>query len=66
MREVPTPELGSGDVLVRMTAAGMCGTDLHLHEGQFLANFPLTPGHETVGEVAAVASAEPCRWVNRS
>ena len=43
-------------MLVRMTAAGMCGTDLHLHEGQFLANFPLTPGHETVGEVAAVGA----------
>ncbi|MEL0147581.1 MAG: alcohol dehydrogenase catalytic domain-containing protein, partial [Actinomycetota bacterium] len=56
VRDVPTPEPGSGDVLVRMTAAGMCGTDLHLHEGQFLANFPLTPGHETVGEVAAVGA----------
>ena len=56
VREVPTPEPGSDDVLVRMTAAGMCGTDLHLHEGQFLANFPLTPGHETVGEVAAVGA----------
>lgn len=41
-------------VRVRMTAAGMCGTDLHLHEGQFLANFPLTPGHETVGVVDAI------------
>ena len=37
-----------------MTAAGMCGTDLHLHEGQFLATFPLTPGHETVGVVDMV------------
>ena len=37
-----------------MTAAGMCGTDLHLHEGQFLATFPLTPGHETVGVVDAL------------
>ena len=32
----------------------MCGTDLHLHEGQFLATFPLTPGHETVGVVDEV------------
>lgn len=37
-----------------MRAAGMCGTDLHLHEGQFLATFPLTPGHETVGVVDEV------------
>lgn len=56
MREVPVPEVGTGHVLVRMTAAGMCGTDLHLHEGQFLANFPLTPGHETLGVVASVGA----------
>ena len=54
VREVPVPAAGAGEVLVRMTAAGMCGTDLHLHEGQFLANFPLTPGHETVGVVEAI------------
>ncbi len=54
VRDVPLPEPGPGLVRVRMTAAGMCGTDLHLHEGQFLANFPLTPGHETVGVVDGV------------
>jgi D-arabinitol dehydrogenase (NADP+) len=48
------PEAGASEVVVRMTAAGMCGTDLHLHEGQFLANFPLTPGHETVGVVESI------------
>lgn len=56
VREVPVPEVDAGHVLVRMTAAGMCGTDLHLHEGQFLANFPLTPGHETLGVVASVGA----------
>lgn len=45
---------GPGSVLVRMTMAGMCGTDLHLHDGQFLATFPLTPGHETVGVVEEI------------
>jgi D-arabinitol dehydrogenase (NADP+) len=54
VRDVPMPEAGAGEVVVRMTAAGMCGTDLHLHEGQFLANFPLTPGHETVGVVESI------------
>ena len=54
VRDVPMPEPGPGEVRVRMTAAGMCGTDLHLHEGQFLATFPLTPGHETVGLVDAL------------
>lgn len=54
VREVPIRDPGLGEVRVRMTRAGMCGTDLHLHEGQFLATFPLTPGHETVGVVDAV------------
>ncbi len=54
VREVPVRDPGPGEVRVRMTRAGMCGTDLHLHEGQFLATFPLTPGHETVGVVDAV------------
>lgn len=34
----------------------MCGTDLHIHEGEFLAKFPLIPGHETVGVVAGMGS----------
>lgn len=54
VRDVPLREPGAGEVRVRMTAAGMCGTDLHLHEGQFLASFPLTPGHETVGVIDAL------------
>ena len=56
VRDVSTPTAGDGHVLVRMSAAGMCGTDLHLHEGQFLANFPLTPGHETVGTVEQIGA----------
>ncbi|KAH7015255.1 chaperonin 10-like protein [Ilyonectria destructans] len=42
------------DVLVQVKACGVCGTDLHIHEGEFIAKFPLIPGHETVGVVAAV------------
>lgn len=54
VREVPDSQPSRGEVQVRMTRAGMCGTDLHLHDGQFLATFPLTPGHETVGVVDAI------------
>ena len=57
VREVARPDPGRGQVRVRMTLAGMCGTDLHLHDGQFLATFPLTPGHETVGVVDGVGEA---------
>jgi D-arabinitol dehydrogenase (NADP+) len=52
--EVPTPEPGPGEVRVRIHLAGVCGTDLHIHDGTFFATFPLTPGHEIVGIVEAL------------
>ncbi|KAL5612156.1 uncharacterized protein BROUX77_002312 [Berkeleyomyces rouxiae] len=52
--EVPLPTLRENDVLVKVKACGVCGTDLHIHEGEFIAKFPLIPGHETVGVIAAV------------
>ncbi|TDC36960.1 hypothetical protein E1211_11800 [Micromonospora sp. 15K316] len=52
-RDVPTP--GPGEVLVRMTACGVCFTDLNLIRGHFpFARFPVVPGHEITGVVAAV------------
>ncbi|WEW58322.1 L-threonine dehydrogenase [Emydomyces testavorans] len=50
---IPLPVLRENDVLIKVKACGVCGTDLHIHEGEFLAKFPLVPGHETVGVVAA-------------
>lgn len=52
--EVPRPRAGAGEVVVDVGLAGVCGTDLHLHAGGFFAEFPLTPGHETVGVVREV------------
>lgn len=51
VEDVPVPRPGLGEALVRMTAAGVCGTDLHIHDGDFFARFPLTPGHEMLGVV---------------
>ncbi|EKD12815.1 NADP-dependent mannitol dehydrogenase [Drepanopeziza brunnea f. sp. 'multigermtubi' MB_m1] len=51
---VPLPKLRPNDILIKVKACGVCGTDLHIHEGEFIAKFPLIPGHETVGVVAAV------------
>ncbi|MCJ1312904.1 hypothetical protein MMC25_006580 [Agyrium rufum] len=52
--EVNLPVVRDNDVLVKVKACGVCGTDLHIHEGEFIARFPLIPGHETVGVVAAI------------
>ncbi|MBF0815955.1 2-deoxy-scyllo-inosamine dehydrogenase [Microbacterium paludicola] len=51
IRELPVPEPGPGEVLLRVLLAGVCGTDLHLHVGEFGPSYPLVPGHEIVGEV---------------
>jgi D-arabinitol dehydrogenase (NADP+) len=57
LSEVPTPEPGDGEVRLAVEMAGMCGTDLHIHEGGFFSQYPLTPGHEIVGRVDSVGGA---------
>ncbi|MEM1428938.1 MAG: alcohol dehydrogenase AdhP [Pseudomonadota bacterium] len=56
IREVPVPEVGRGEVLIRVRASGVCHTDLHAAEGDWPVkpSPPFIPGHEGVGEVAAV------------
>lgn len=56
VRDVPRPVAVPGHVVVDVHLAGVCGTDLHLHEGGFFAEFPLTPGHESVGVVREVGA----------
>lgn len=51
IKEVPDPVRAPGQVLIRPIQTGICGTDLHLLAGEFMAKFPLIPGHEVVGEV---------------
>ena len=48
-REAPLP--AEGQVLVRVEACGVCGTDAHIYRGQFPARFPLIAGHEFAGVV---------------
>lgn len=57
LREVPQPEPGPGEVLVRVDAAGLCHSDVHMIEappGVFPVDIPFTLGHETAGTVAAL------------
>jgi propanol-preferring alcohol dehydrogenase len=53
--DLPDPEPGPGEVLVRVRACGVCRTDLHVVDGDLREpKLPLIPGHQVVGEVAAV------------
>lgn len=60
LEEVAAPEPGPDEVLVRVTAAGVCHTDLHFVSGLLdLGVAPLTLGHEIVGRVERVGAAVP-------
>jgi len=51
LRELPVPEAGPGQVLLRVRACGVCRTDLHVVDGELARpKLPLVPGHQIVGE----------------
>jgi len=50
--DLPEPEPGHREVLIRVRASGLCGTDVHMYEGKNKeGTFPFIPGHEWAGEV---------------
>jgi len=51
---VERPEPKGDELLIRLGASGICGTDVHIYNGDYTATFPLVPGHEFAGEVVAV------------
>ncbi|RMI28896.1 zinc-dependent alcohol dehydrogenase family protein [Streptomyces triticirhizae] len=53
---VPDPTPGPRQVVVRVAACGLCGTDLHIRQGEFAPTLPVVPGHEFAGEVVAVGT----------
>jgi 2-desacetyl-2-hydroxyethyl bacteriochlorophyllide A dehydrogenase len=57
IEERPDPEPGPDEIIVRVGACGMCGTDVHIAEGEFPPTpYPIVPGHEFAGEVVSVGS----------
>src|SRR5690348_18433924 len=81
LRDIPEPVPGDDDVLVHVSAVGLCGTDLKVVDGTLPGlPLPLVPGHEIAGEVIAGDPAlvgasvacylyEPCgscRWCRSS
>lgn len=57
LRERPLSPLGGGDLLIKVSACGVCRTDLHVVDGDLeRPKLPLVPGHEIVGRVQAVGA----------
>ena len=62
--QVPDPTPGANEVVIRIAASGMCGSDLHIYRGP-RRDEPVIGGHEPAGVVEAVGSLVPTGWVGR-
>ena len=59
IEEVPKPEVSPGHLLLKVSACGVCRTDLHIVEGELPPRVPdLIPGHQIVGEIVDGATRE--------
>jgi propanol-preferring alcohol dehydrogenase len=62
--EVPRPEPGPGQVLLKVRACGVCRTDLHIVEGELTPiHAGMTPGHQIVGEVVGTGARVGVSWL---
>lgn len=62
VREYPEPKAGPGEAVVRVTMAGICGTDVHLWLGQLPIPKPVILGHETVGVIEQLGEGLQKDW----
>jgi D-arabinitol dehydrogenase (NADP+) len=50
------PEPGAGEILIKVMASGICGTDIHIYNGEYLGAYPVIPGHEFSGTIVSTGS----------
>ena len=62
MRELPLPEIGDDDALLRIEACGICGSDYEQYQGVLPVRFPVVPGHEPVGRIEEIGDEAARRW----
>ena len=61
--EAPDPAPGHGELVIQVGACGICGTDVHIADGDFPPTpYPIIPGHEFSGRVMAVGHGVPGGW----
>jgi L-iditol 2-dehydrogenase len=62
LSERPEPSAGPGEVVLDVVAAGICGTDIHIYDGEYAAVPPVTMGHEVSGVVAVLGPEVDEAW----
>lgn len=64
LREVPVPEVGDDDILIRLKTAAICGSDVHIYDGHMdpLCGYPVIMGHENAGIIIKKGKNVPERW----
>jgi dehydrogenase len=63
LKELPIPEPGINQVLIKIYASGLCYTDIHMTEGTHVANFPNTLGHEPAGMIVSIGEGVTTRKI---
>lgn len=64
--ELPAPVPAKGEWLVRVSACGLCHTDLHTVEGEIGAHLPIVPGHQIVGVVESTGERVGIPWLHHT
>jgi propanol-preferring alcohol dehydrogenase len=65
LAELPVPEAGDGELLIRVHACGVCRTDLHVLDGEVVAGkLPVVPGHQVVGTVEGDGRRVGVPWLD--
>jgi L-iditol 2-dehydrogenase len=59
----PEPEATAGHVVLDVVAAGICGTDIHIYDGEYASRPPVTMGHEVSGVVAEIGEGVDAGWL---
>ncbi len=61
-RDIPLPEIGDDDALLRVEACGICGSDYEQFEGVLRTPLPVVPGHEPLGIIEKIGDRAARRW----
>ncbi|MDP6979210.1 MAG: zinc-binding dehydrogenase [Myxococcota bacterium] len=61
-QDLPLPEIGHDDALLRIEACGICGSDYEQFEGVLNTPTPVVPGHEPLGVIAKIGDGAAQRW----